>query len=70
MSKNNLAQHNQVALERCQRIEASMEALAKFVAGRKTLAAKNALPNWGYVGDLGHIETKLAELVEVHGGGK
>lgn len=57
-----LNQVNQTALRRCEDIEEQIKKLSAFVATRKTMAQKNQVPDWSYVGDLGHLQEKLGEL--------
>lgn len=57
-----LDQANQTALRRCQVIEAQLKKLSDLVAKRKAEALSNKIPNWAYVGDLGHIQNHLGEL--------
>jgi hypothetical protein len=57
-----LDQANQTALRRCNDIQAQLKKLSDLVAQRKAEALENKIPNWAYVGDLGHIQDKLGEL--------
>jgi hypothetical protein len=63
-----LNQANQTALRRCRDIQAQIDRLTVFVAQREVMARENKIPDWGYVGDLGHIQDKLGELHCLQGG--
>ena len=45
------------------RIQALVLQLQTTLASHSTMAASQPL-NWGYAGDLGHVESRLQELVE------